>query len=419
MPLVRDCSCRGDSAGFAHLSCLVSYAEQKSKQADEGDIAAFAEPWKVCNNCKQLFQGQMAIDLSSAFASFTAATHDHAGNSMWDILKVLFSLQHKILMLAMHGNEAVRTERTMLINSMLSIINQTKRDLNMSRWIHMPKASEEYQYYKLLCGDYEASAYEHLGNMLLGDTSEDSIEIMLMHWKKARAIYNLVGKKDDAQQIDTIISVYSDADASSTTNNAALQEARIRYELDLKTHGMNSALDSGLLYAQLLQRFGSRTIEAERLATKLAMISRQVHGPEHRFTIKADELLKRCKERYVYVPPDAQEFQALRYENDGEICVVQGPVTKPRNMEDERIYHVDSHLIIPCVDCTVICHGLVSASHLNGELGVARDVKKSGTGIRFAVHFEKKNLKSAFVKPENLRIAFELPSEKLPIESGN
>jgi hypothetical protein len=66
----------------------------------------------------------------------------------------------------------------------------------------------------------------------------------------------------------------------------------------------------------------------------------------------------------------------------------------------------------------VICHELVSASHLNGELGVARDVKKSGTGIRFAVHFEKKNLQSAFVKPENLRIAFELPSEKLPIESG-
>jgi hypothetical protein len=60
---------------------------------------------------------------------------------------------------------------------------------------------------------------------------------------------------------------------------------------------------------------------------------------------------------------------------------------------------------------------LVSASHLNGELGEVKDVKETGP-IRFAVHFEKKNLKSAFVKPENLRIAFELPDEKLPIESG-
>ena len=32
-PLVRDCSCRGDTAGFAHLSCIIEYAEQKSKQA--------------------------------------------------------------------------------------------------------------------------------------------------------------------------------------------------------------------------------------------------------------------------------------------------------------------------------------------------------------------------------------------------
>jgi hypothetical protein len=59
----------------------------------------------------------------------------------------------------------------------------------------------------------------------------------------------------------------------------------------------------------------------------------------------------------------------------------------------------------------VICHGLVSASHLNGELGDVRDVKKNETGIRLAVHFEKKGAKSALVKPENLRIVFELPDE--------
>jgi len=58
----------------------------------------------------------------------------------------------------------------------------------------------------------------------------------------------------------------------------------------------------------------------------------------------------------------------------------------------------------------VICHGLVSASHLNGELGQAVHIKEDETGIRMGVNFEKKSLKSALVKPENLRIAFELPS---------
>ena len=71
-------------------------------------------------------------------------------------------------------------------------------------------------------------------------------------------------------------------------------------------------------------------LEAEQIVAKLATVSRQVHGPEHKTTIKADELLKKCKQRLVSVFPDAKKFQALQYENDGEICVVQGPITEPR-----------------------------------------------------------------------------------------
>lgn len=68
---------------------------------------------------------------------------------------------------------------------------------------------------------------------------------------------------------------------------------------------------------------------------------------------------------------------------------------------------------MPDNSCTVICHGLVSAPHLNGELGEVRNVKQgeSGTGIQLAVHFEKKSVMSALVKPENVRIVFELPNE--------
>ena len=107
--------------------------------------------------------------------------------------------------------------------------------------------------------------------------------------------------------------------------------------------------------------------------------------------------------------PDTNRFHALRYENDGEICVVQGPVTEPRITADERIHHIANNRVIPSKGCVVICHGLVSASHLNGELGEVRYVKQNETEIRLAVHFEKKGAKSALVKPENLRIAFEIP----------
>ena len=422
-PLVRDCSCRGDS-GFAHLDCLVKYAEQKCKAVVDGDLfALFSEPWYKCNNCRQPFQNQLSIDLASAFVSFTEATYSHPSCSKWDKLKVLESLRMQIVALAIHGNEVDKTERTMLINNMLSIINQTKKDLNMSRWIHMPKASVEYQYYKALCGNYEAFAYSNLGIVsFTGDFSDEESQIaMMMHLKKARAIYNLVDMKDCAQRMDTLIPVLiaekqdaNDGEASSSSAaNSILQKMSEIYKLNLHTKGMDSedTIPSGVLYAKSLWD-ANHCIEAERLATKLATISRRVHGPDHNVTIESNDLLEECKERYVIVLPDMKPFQALRYENDGEICVVQGPIIEPRRVDDERLYRVESHLIHPVVGCPVICHGLVSASHLNGELGEVINVEENETGTtRLAVHFEKKGVKSALVKPENLRIAFELPSE--------
>jgi hypothetical protein len=41
---------------------------------------------------------------------------------------------------------------------------------------------------------------------------------------------------------------------------------------------------------------------------------------------------------------------------------------------------------------TVICHGLVSASHLNGELGEVRNVKQDESGIfRFGFALKKRD----------------------------
>jgi hypothetical protein len=61
----------------------------------------------------------------------------------------------------------------------------------------------EYQYYKALCGNYEAIAYINLGIMLQNFSDEEGFKAMM----KARAIYNLVDMKDCAQRMDTLISV--------------------------------------------------------------------------------------------------------------------------------------------------------------------------------------------------------------------
>jgi hypothetical protein len=423
MPLVRDCSCRGDSAGYAHLSCLAQYAAQKCKAAGDRDFDAFSTPWVICNNCKQPFQGQLSLDLSSAFVFFAETTYGHTGNSKWDKMKVIDSLRSKIMILDNTvDKELVKVEMILFIKQMLSMIDQTKKDLNMSGWIHMPKYSEEYKYYIMLCGEYEAYAYSQSGAILTSDTSEESFKIMVTHYKKASAICNLVGMKDRSNHLDAVISVLTaekqganDTDAlSSTEKKSVLGIIKNSYELNLHTKGMDSedTIRSGLFYAKQL-RVANHCIEAERLATKLATISRRVHGPEHNVTIESNDLLEKFKERLITVLPDRRVFQALRYKNDGEICVVTGPITEPRQVDEEREHSVQSNLILPEKGCAVICRGLVSASHLNGRLGEVRNVKQEETGAtRLGVFFEKKGVKSALVKPENVRIVFELPSEE-------
>jgi predicted transglutaminase-like protease len=80
--------------------------------------------------------------------------------------------------------ELVKVEMTLLIN-LLDTIKQTKKDLNMSGWIHMPKYSEENVYYRLMCGNYEAFAHVQIGMMLWGESSEENMKTMIMHFKKA------------------------------------------------------------------------------------------------------------------------------------------------------------------------------------------------------------------------------------------
>jgi len=352
----------------------------------------------MCNNCKQPFQGQLAIDLASAFRSFAEATYSHQGNSKLDKMKVMFALRFKISAIfraAKDKHDEILQPVITLSNNLLTMVDQTKKDLKMSGWIHMPKGSVEYEYYKVLCGEYEAFAHLHLGRITKSlDMTEKENQIALGHMKKVRAIYNLVGMKDDANQMDSLISVYTNLNQDDPNINSSLatspmmQNLKYLYEESLNINGLNSVitLQTGLHYAILLWNM-NHCIEAERRVANVPTISRRVLGPHHKVTIEAEDLLKKCRERIVTVLPQNKQFQALRYENDGEMCVVTGPVAMPRNLEDERVYHVDSHLVIPNKGCPVLCHGLLSASHLNGELGEVRTWKQSETGIRLGVYF--------------------------------
>jgi hypothetical protein len=269
-PLVRDCSCRGDTAGLAHLSCIIEYAKQKSKQAVYSDLAGFAMPWDKCNNCHQPFQNQVALDLSSTFVSFAEEAYGYPGNGKWDKLKVLTGLRSKIerLFSVLFSNSPredkgiLIVECEMLIKKLLSMVDQTKKDLKMRSWLHMPPTSDEYQYYKLLCGHYEAAGYMNLGTIASLDQTEASYKRSITYFQKAKAIYNLLGLDDRAKLMDIHNAKLKDrvagcdGDGVNVAVNASslLNGAMHDYEYSLKRFGSTSeaTLRSGSTYVSEL-----------------------------------------------------------------------------------------------------------------------------------------------------------------------
>jgi len=76
--LQRGCACRGDDSGWAHVSCLSTYAQKRSNEAYAATIGtasrnpfefvkAVKEAWLKCPTCMQPFTGGMRIEMSTAF----------------------------------------------------------------------------------------------------------------------------------------------------------------------------------------------------------------------------------------------------------------------------------------------------------------------------------------------------------------
>ena len=59
--LMRGCACRGDSAGFVHIECLMKLAVSKEASRDR---EAVVNATIQCVNCKQSFQGALELEMA-------------------------------------------------------------------------------------------------------------------------------------------------------------------------------------------------------------------------------------------------------------------------------------------------------------------------------------------------------------------
>lgn len=389
----------------------------------------------------------MSLDLSSAFFSFAKETYP--GNSESDKLKVMTALEMFINAticttvsldkdITDESNRKTKMEVEPLIGNLLSMISEMKKEKKMDNWVNMPPSSLEYQFYKFLCGGYEAVGYRFAAEAAAMDTDKTGMKTSINFYEQARKIFSSLGMSAEAEKMDGAIVIYRSRLANERgdldlTVSAAFDMAKSLYEGCVKRDSPQS-IASGLSYGQALVRVG-KSIEGERLIMKLTADSSRIHGPDHDSTKEAIEALDEIKTRYVFIlnddkaMPGEAHFQALRYDNDGKTCLVTGPIATPRREDQEDIFHIANDLILPFPGCPVMCHGLISAPHLNGQLGGVKCFLNFPDGVQVAILLENMSLATATfsgdsrlcrvrtdettalrVKPEKLRILFDLPT---------
>ena len=279
-PLVRDCACRGNDAGYAHQSCIINYAKKKCDEEARRFTTVPIEPWETCPNCLQNYKNDLAINLSAAFVSYAKTTYGFPGNSLDDKMNIMKALNHQLESLRERaGGMKDRDAATHLIHELLAMVDQAKADHNIDDWVRMAPTSDEFQSYKSI------SSYEACGYLTLGLLSKDDGDIhdeASGFFEKARNIFTSVGALDQAKFVENYVKYKSGDNA-----DLQLETTRTVYFSCIEKFGEDSepTINTGIALAVNL-RTSNYSIDAERLATKLTATSLRVFGETHMCTKK-------------------------------------------------------------------------------------------------------------------------------------
>ena len=396
-PLVRDCSCRG-SSGYAHLSCLVQYAETdgRSSYSSMGNIGkAFQE----CPNCKQEFQNDLRYELERARVEFVE--REYASE---DRMLHLRALIHRVRVLDAR-DEQDRVEGDGICVKMTEIMDELKRRNDGQQ----QEQQGDAEFTKL-----EAVVLYVIGLFHMNVGTEETLQKALEYFGSAIYLFTLLGDETNLtsanKNVSKIESIFN-GDEDDKGSDLEYSQRQYSYWLDKLGEDNPITIRRGELLAHALY-VSNQGVAAERLLTKLATTSHQVHGPAHNCTLSVTSALNDVKERRVYIESRRLWFQALQYEHDGLSCVVRGPMpTSPGGTSSGYEEGMMSTLSFPVTDVLpgpgtpVVCQGLVDKAHLNGKIGDTRGFNEG----KFEVHFEEAGLEPAIVDRGNLRIVFDLP----------
>jgi hypothetical protein len=391
-PTVRNCSCRGSDAGFAHISCIVDYATRRcleDSSNSDSKIQDYQDPWIQCPTCNQEYHGQVKDELDDKYVEFT---ENHFPEFDWR--RLLAYLNRPI-----DSDECV--------SKITSICDKLENGEFDQLSIHPVEIKN------LL-----SMAYFVIGNDQikhgLDNHDEYSAKRGIGYLKRAKVIEEELGDTPGALETEAQISCcisdcideFGHGFGETYTAEEELEKLRVAYESSIDRYGevSDNSIASGKAYASALLTACHR-IKAWRMLIKLIAFSQRIHGPEHERTLYLKGLLDLI--HLVAIKNQDGVFRALRY--DGDQCVVQGPIQQPRIYSGEKVFRVSNSNVILSEGIPVICHGLKNAAYLNEKIGECRGYDDDAIEERYGVLFADESIPPKSVKPENLRILFELP----------
>jgi len=407
-PIRRGCSCRND-AGFAHISCIVTYSKKRYAKILNGrgmDGYTCREPWTQCVNCKQDYTRYVAVDMAA----------EYVRNSEGDPGGIHSTIAKLVLLYALLDTDVDALEEGKELNEdVLSVLN---------------RGSFAHARNKRTATVLEAEALTTLGNSLMRierNKADFAKGVELL--KRACDLEKRIGNADNVQAIEERIkrfqaTMYGGSDACDT---AKLEMHRL--EKQYKEHirrfgkGHRTTIDTASLLMVARGSFGS-FFKSYDLLKETLVLSRRVLGSDHDTTILLEEKAKLFQAGWpAVVLPKETKLSAIKVDvsNDGmNTCTVSTSGNDSRIMstiatgfqEDSSSYLVNKNhgsasvspsqlIVLPIAPVTLV--GLKGAAHHNGKRGVIRGWNQKKE--RYVIELEEEE-KSLLVKPDNARIAF-------------
>jgi hypothetical protein len=404
-PLRRDCSCRGEDSGFAHLSCIVEFAECRSKKWHSRhceDLSEFTKPWDTCINCNQSYQNELALDIADRFVTF--AIENNHPNYQQFFLEAL-ALKLRVLVPAPSPTLLTmpRLKVKIIALNLLSLIQKLKAESSTALTMRSRQI--------------EPLAHNHLGVITLAEEMGFGAKAAVTHFQKSLQLSKAIGDAEGVAIADiNIACAKSKYEENHKNLDVCLKRTRDLYELRVAKYGeenavvINDTINLGIALWTV-----HRVIEAEKVMGRVFVVCERIHGQEHKTTRHAKTWLRRVKERRVWVTSEGERklYQALRYEMGYDACVIQGPIEELRIAGREKTHIAAIGDIRFAPGTPIVCVGFVHEQtiHLNGKTGCLRSDSCNETDT-YKVYFEDDyQLEPCLVERNNLRILFDLNGE--------